>query len=128
MADIGMSVPDEMLVALRVDDEGMAAELRLAAAMKVYELGRLSSGAAAELAGIPLCVFMAKLADRGIPRFRLTPAEVEAKAERARGWWQHVAAPVSPSARLPGPLPPEGRHSPDKREPLAVPLGVRPAA
>ncbi len=86
MAEIRMSVPDEMLVALHVDGEGMAAELRMAAAMKIYELGRLSSGAAAMLAGVPRCVFLMKLADYGIPTFRLTPAEVQAEAERARGY------------------------------------------
>ena len=39
--------------------------------MKTYEMGRLSSGAAARLAGIPRVVFFAHLADYGIDTFRL---------------------------------------------------------
>ncbi len=83
MSEIKMSIPDRMLAALHVDAEGMAAELRMAAAMKIYELGRLSSGAAAELAGVPRCLFLQKLGDYGIATFRQTAAEVEAEAERA---------------------------------------------
>jgi predicted HTH domain antitoxin len=40
--------------------------------VKLYELGRLSSRAAANLAGIPRVVFLSKLADYGVPTFRLT--------------------------------------------------------
>lgn len=48
----------------------------LAAAVKLYELGRLSSGAAANLAGIPRVVFLSKLADYGVDTFCLTEAEL----------------------------------------------------
>ena len=50
----------------------MASELRLAASMKLYELGRLSAGAAATLAGIPKPLFLTKLADYGVDSFDLT--------------------------------------------------------
>jgi hypothetical protein len=40
--------------------------------VKLYELGRLSSGAAGTLAGIPRVVFLSKLADYGVPTFRFT--------------------------------------------------------
>ena len=50
----------------------MASELRLAAAMKLYELGKLSAGAAATLAGIPKPLFLTKLADYGVDSFDLT--------------------------------------------------------
>jgi len=52
MSQIILSIPDETLLALRLTPEQLGAELRLAAAIKMYELGRLSSGAAARLAGI----------------------------------------------------------------------------
>ncbi len=51
-------------------------EVLLAAAVKLYELGRLSSGAAATLAGIPRVVFLSKLAEYGVDTFRLTEAEL----------------------------------------------------
>ncbi|EGJ35395.1 MULTISPECIES: UPF0175 family protein [Moorena] len=44
--------------------------------MKLYELGKLSSGAAAQLAGIERVVFLSKLSDYGINTFRLTEAEL----------------------------------------------------
>ncbi|MFQ4138968.1 UPF0175 family protein [Nodosilinea sp. PGN35] len=44
----------------------MGAEVRLAAAVKLFELGRLSSGAAAGLAGIPRTLFLAKLSGYGV--------------------------------------------------------------
>nr|WP_287523332.1 UPF0175 family protein [Okeania sp. SIO2C2] len=44
--------------------------------MKLYELGRLSSGAAANLAGIPKVLFLTKLADYGVDTFSLTEAEL----------------------------------------------------
>lgn len=83
MSDVTLSVPEETLLALKLSPEGLAAEVRLAAAMKLYELGRLSSGAAAILAGVPRVVFLGKLADYGIATFRLTEIELDEDAARA---------------------------------------------
>jgi predicted HTH domain antitoxin len=54
----------------------MVEEIRLAAAMKLYELSRLSSGAAAALAGVPRVLFLAKLADHGIPTFKMSAEDL----------------------------------------------------
>jgi predicted HTH domain antitoxin len=72
MTEITMSVPDEALSALQLTPEQFGAELRLAGAIKLYELGRLSSGAAARVAGIPRTIFLTRLADFGVDTFRLT--------------------------------------------------------
>jgi predicted HTH domain antitoxin len=45
--------------------------------VKLYEMGRLSSGAAAKLAGIPRVVFLTKLAAYGVDTFRLTQQDLE---------------------------------------------------
>lgn len=83
MSEIRLNVPDETLLALKGTAETVAAELRLAAAVKLYEMGRLSSGAAATLAGIPRTLFSTKLADYGVSTFNLTKEELQRDLERA---------------------------------------------
>ena len=51
VSEIKLTVPDETLLALKGTSQSVAAEVRMAAAVKLYEVGRLSSGAAATLAG-----------------------------------------------------------------------------
>ncbi|MGE5153418.1 MAG: UPF0175 family protein [Bdellovibrio bacteriovorus] len=77
MSQLILDVPDDSLLSLKLSDEAAAAEIRLAASVKLYELGRLSSGAAARLAGIPRTLFLSKLADYGVDTFRLTDDELE---------------------------------------------------
>jgi len=55
-------------------------ELRLAAAIKLFELGRLSSGAAARLAGMPRTLFLSKLANYGVDTFCLTEEDLRVEA------------------------------------------------
>lgn len=52
------------------------ANLRLAAAMKLFELGRLSTGAAADLAGLGRVEFLDRLAEFGVNAFQESPEEL----------------------------------------------------
>lgn len=56
-----IDVPEKILLAEKVDETAFARELRILAAVKLYELGRLSSGRAAELAGMPRVEFLVNL-------------------------------------------------------------------
>ena len=76
MSKIVLEVPNESLLAIRSTPEEAGSKLLLAAAVKLYEMGELSSGAAASLAGLPRVVFLSKLADFGVDTFRLTEAEL----------------------------------------------------
>jgi len=83
MSRLILDVPDESLLSLKLSDEAAAAEIRLAASVKLYELGRLSSGAAARLAGVPRVLFLSKLADYGVDTFRLSDDELERQTSLA---------------------------------------------
>jgi predicted HTH domain antitoxin len=76
-------VPKETLLALKVSETEAGEILRLAAAVKLFELGRLSSGAAARLAGIPRVVFLARLADYEVDTFNLTEEQLQQETRLA---------------------------------------------
>jgi predicted HTH domain antitoxin len=77
MTEVMMNLPEKASLALKVPTEALGKELLLAAAVKLYELGRLSSGAAAELAGVPKPLFLAKLADYEVCTFDLKKEELQ---------------------------------------------------
>jgi predicted HTH domain antitoxin len=69
---IVLDIPEKILLAEKTDEVSFARELRILAAVKLYELGRLSSGRAAELAGMPRVEFLLTLG-----RYKVFPFENE---------------------------------------------------
>lgn len=57
MHTVTLTIPAEALQALQATPDGLRQEMLMVIAVKFYELGRLSSGAAADLAGIPRTIF-----------------------------------------------------------------------
>lgn len=69
---VTIQIPEQVLLAEKTDAETFARELPLLAAIKLYELGRLSSGRAAQLAGVPRVEFLMLL-----ERYKVFPLEAE---------------------------------------------------
>ena len=76
MPTIQIELPDDVLLSLKETPEGLSKMIRMAAAAKLYELGKLSSGRAADLAGLPRVSFLQALGQYGVPIFTLTEEEL----------------------------------------------------
>ncbi len=83
MRQVTIEIPAEALLSLHQSPQGVADEVRRAAAFKLYELGRLSSGAAAQLAGMSRTAFLSRLAEYGVVAF--DPDEEDLKREARLG-------------------------------------------
>lgn len=79
-----ISYPDELADTLSLGDEEMPRELAFLAAAKLYELGRLSSGQAADLARLDRLTFLRRLAEAGVPAINLRGDEVREEISAAR--------------------------------------------
>ena len=76
-----VEVPEKVLLASKMDSTRFAAEMKMMTAVKLFELGRLSSGRAALLAGVPRVEFLLKLGDYAV--FPLLAELEDLEAERA---------------------------------------------
>jgi len=83
MSEITVDIPDDTLEALKESPETAGDTLRMAAAAKLYEMGRLSTGAAARLAGVPRSVFLIRLADYGVDTFDLDETDLDEETRLA---------------------------------------------
>jgi predicted HTH domain antitoxin len=79
-----ISYPPEVLWALQKEPEELEAEARLLLALKFYETGKLSTGLAAKLAGVPRVTFLFLLGQHGLSPFGEAPEELERDLENAR--------------------------------------------
>lgn len=79
MSQHALTIPysDDLLLSLKESPEEFEAEARLLLAIKLYELGRLTTGRAAQLAGVPRVEFMFQLDRFGLSPVGVDPEELE---------------------------------------------------
>jgi predicted HTH domain antitoxin len=73
MHTVSIEIPDAAFAALRKSPDDFGREMRIAAAVKWYELGELSQGKAAEIAGLTRAEFI-----NALTRFRVSPLQYTA--------------------------------------------------
>jgi predicted HTH domain antitoxin len=67
-----IQLPGEIRQILNRTPEELARDMRLYAALMLFRLGKLSSGAAAEMAGIPRVMFLDLCAEYDMPVSQIT--------------------------------------------------------
>ena len=76
MVSVTIQLPEGVLSAIRLDPDAFARELRVAAAVKWYELKRVSQGRAAEIAGLSRAEFITELGKHGVSPFQETAEDL----------------------------------------------------
>lgn len=69
---------------LKMSEREFVSELQFLAAAKMYELGRLSSGKAAQLAEMERGLFLQRLGQIGVAAINIRDEEIESEIEAAR--------------------------------------------
>jgi predicted HTH domain antitoxin len=82
MVHMTIDMPEEALTAIRADSEDFVRQLRLAAAVKWYEMRRVSQERAAKIAGLSRTEFLAVLGQFGVTPFQCSAKEVLEEAGR----------------------------------------------
>lgn len=76
MAQLVLEMPEEAFATLHQAPRDFAQELRIAAAVKWYELGRVSQGRGAEIAGLTRAAFIDALSRYKVSPFQYTAEEL----------------------------------------------------
>lgn len=79
MGEAVVRYPDDLALAVQTTPEEFEAQVRLMAALKMFELGKLSSGKAAKLAGLSRVEFLEMCGRYRVSVFNYPPEELAAE-------------------------------------------------
>jgi predicted HTH domain antitoxin len=74
---VTIELPDDAFSVVHTEPEAFVREMRIAAAVKWYEIGLISQAKAAELSGLTRAGFMEALSRFSVSPFQETPEELE---------------------------------------------------
>ncbi len=77
-----LELPEGFEKAVQLTQEEMKAHIRLMAALKMFELGKISSGKAADLAGMTRGEFLETCSRYSVSVFNYPPEEIENELQR----------------------------------------------
>jgi predicted HTH domain antitoxin len=77
MQTLTLNYPDDLAEAVSLTPQELESQIRLMAALKMFELGKLSSGKAAKLAGISRVEFLEMCGRYQVSVFNYAPDELE---------------------------------------------------
>lgn len=79
---VKIAYPEELLLSLKRDKEEFEEEAKFLLALKLYELGKISSGKAAKLAGLSRVEFLLKLGQYKVSPFQVDLDEIVEESNR----------------------------------------------
>ena len=83
MSNVSLEIPEEILISLKETPETLSREIQILAAVKLFELAKLSSGRAAQLAGMSRVEFLMALGRYQVSPFSLTSEQLEQDVNNA---------------------------------------------
>ncbi len=86
MSVLQFDLPDGFAQAIHATDAELEAQIRLMAALKMFELGKLSSGKAAELAGVSRVEFFELCGRYHVPIIQMDAEELKQELEFLATW------------------------------------------
>jgi len=79
---VSIELPENAFSVLRMNPDSFVKEMRLAAAVKWYEMGTVSQSKAAEIAGVSRREFLDGLTRFNVSPFQATPEELDEELKR----------------------------------------------
>lgn len=84
MTELRIPIPEGLAEALKMTREELEREARIILAAKLFEMGKVSAGMAAKVAGVDKVAFLQLLHRYGVPAINLRGEEVGREIEAAR--------------------------------------------